>query len=277
MIVLPNRKCGKVKSGGLYAIGRKGVFGTLLPFTAIAAPLPAEVANPRKPQVVDTARTLTGLAGLVNYDEAAIIGRFARLPKIGLADYWGQSQGYRNVWDVVEETQRFGICRRVANVPSVPLPCPVLVLHAEAVMSVPPSRSGVTIKSWLDGYGIRWDFQGVQALREYVEDVQPLLVSVDDQPWREAHSLGRKGDDDFMWHPYTDLWRIIPELKRHQLFKRFRQECSARFEQGVFGISWLTDFCYVLKDDETEVPAHLAERGVVGAFAQDDLRAKEVV
>lgn len=270
MLVLPNRRCGKVKKGAMYMVSRKSVLGTLLPFTAIASPLPGEVRNPRKPEVIDTSRTLTGLAGLIHVDPHVSFGRFARLPRVGLADFWGKSAGYVNVWDCIEETQRLGICRRVAQIPDVPLPCPVLMLHAEAVVDV----DWISVRYWLGGRGIRWDFQGVQVLRKYVEDGQPLqdcrTVGVEDQPWREAHSLARKGDDDFMWHPYAKLWEVIPQLKKRRLFGRFREECSVRFEEGIFGLAWITDFAWCLREGEKEVPDHLAAKGVIPAVAEGD-------
>jgi len=271
VIALPNRRCGKVTPGGLYAVSRMSAFGTLLPFTAVAAPLPAEVANARKPEIVDTARTLCGLAGLVHLDPHVDIGRFARLPKIGVADYWGQSQGYKSVWDCVEETQRLGVCRRVANVPSVPLPTPVLMLHAEAVMDV----SGQRARDWLtEQFG--WTAEQEPAWASSVYSDRFGMVDVEDQPWREAHSLGREGDDDFMWHPHVKLWEIMPQLRKRRLFSKFRGECGVRFEEGVFGLSWITDVAYVLKRGEKEVPNHLAARGVIAAVAQDDSRAREV-
>lgn len=258
MLVLPNRRCGKVALGGLYAVSRKSVFGTLAPFTAIASPLPAEVRNPRRPEVIDTARTLCGLAGLVHVDPHVTLGRFARLPKIGLADYFGRSQGYRSTWDCIEETQRLGVCRRVAQVPNVPLPCPVLMLHAEAVVDADVD----VMREWLFEEGIV----------VFAQSGRVYDTNLEDQPWREASSLGRKGDDNFMWHPHVGLWRIIPHLRERRLFKRFRTDCGVRFEEGVFGLSWITDFCYTLKDDEVEVPLPLAMKGVVGAYAEDDSR-----
>ena len=277
MIVLPDRRCGTVEKGGLYMISRKSIFGTLRPFTALAAPLAAEIANVRRPEVVDIARTLCGVAGLIHLDPHVDFGRFAKLPKIGLADFWGKAAGYVNTWDCVEETQRLGVCRRIANVPSVPLPCPILMLHAEAVVE---PFNWIAMWYWLhDRHGIEWDVQGVQVLRKYVEDGQPLqdcrVVGVGDQPWREANSLGRAGDDDFMWHPYVGLWHIIPQLRERRLLKKFREECSVRFEEGIFGVSWISDFCLVLEDDQDEVLGHLAVKGVIPALTENDPRVKE--
>lgn len=268
MLVLPNRRCGTPEKGALYMVSRESVFGTLALFTAIASPLPAEVRNSRKPEVVDTSRTLTGLAGLIHPDPHVSFGRFARLPRIGIADFWGQSRGYRNVWDCVEETRRLGVCRKVANVFDVPLPCPVLMLHAEAVIT--PGRAWSSVGGWLFGQGIEWDVAYYQG-----EDATDI-VTVEKQPWREVGSLGRVGDDDFSWHPYVELWGVVSKLRERRLFSKFRDECSIRFEEGVFGLSWISDFVYTLKDDEAEVPVHLAEKGVVGALTQDDPRVKEV-
>ena len=86
MIVLSNRKCGRPKAGALYMISRKSAGGTLLPFTAIAAPLSAEIASPRKPEVVDVAAfELTDTRDDPNADSFPVIHDNA----IGFNDFRG--------------------------------------------------------------------------------------------------------------------------------------------------------------------------------------------
>jgi hypothetical protein len=267
VIILPNRKCGTPVKGGTYGISRMALGGGLKPLTALAAPLPAEIANPRKPQLVDTARTLTADVGLWAPDpDWDYQGRFARLPRTGLADFFGVSQGYRNFWDVLFETSVKGLCRRVAQPLDIPLPCPVLLMHSQVVVDA----DWVDVEEWLREQGIEW---APGHLDSTPEGLVRNTAMMDDQPWREAQSLGHTGDDDFLWHPHSLLWQAIATLCERRLLAKFVRECDVQFGQGVGGLSWLTDWAMVLREDQDEVPDHLARKGVIAAVTEDDPRA----
>lgn len=145
MLVLTDRACGSVAEGGLYASGIPRIEGRLLAYTAIAAPFDAEVANPRRAQAVAMGPTLDQAWGLVSPtgdDEP-----YKSLPAIGMGDLWGKCY-YRNVWDAVHETARFGACRRISHVPDeVKVPYPVLMLHQDAFALFGESTDFV--ESWL--------------------------------------------------------------------------------------------------------------------------------
>jgi hypothetical protein len=243
-----------------------GPGGTLLPFTALVAPFPAEIENPRAQQAISISATLENATGLWLPDGTSQKS-FAGLPVYGVADLWGKGAGYKTVWDVIEETRQKGVCRRIPQVPEVELPCPILMMHMDAVVSR-TYRAPHDLKVWLHGHGVEWSMTGG-------EDEPPgyQLGTVSGQPWHsEAESLGRVGDDDFMWHPYVKLYKKIAGLKEEKLFSEFCRQFG--MEQGVFGLSWITKFAYVLGEGETEVPDHLKAKGVEAAVGEDDPRAK---
>lgn len=269
MKVLPNRKCGRVKQG-LYAVGEMSSAGSLLPFTALVAPIPAEISNPRVAQRVGIAETLLAGAGL----QPARGESFAGLPSVGVADLWGKSAGYETVWDAIAETRALGISRRIANVPDLVVPYLVLMMHMDAdvysmqeAYATAASVWDIEIPEWFE-----MKRAGGSLLRPFVLNNAYSLWA---QPFLEAKSLGIKDDDDFMYHPYVKLYAAIHELKKAYLYNEFKREFGIYTEQGVFGLSWVTSICYVLGEDETEVPPALAKRGVEAAVGEDDPRATE--
>jgi hypothetical protein len=219
--------------------------------------------------LVGIAETLLGEVGLQPPSGEA----FAGLPLVGVADLWGKSAGYETVWDVIAETQAKGISRRIANVPDLEVPYPVLMMHMDADIyssqeAYTPSVSvwDIEITKWFEMK--RAEFDGSPFVLSGAHDLwaQPFVV---------AESLGRKGDDDFMYHPHVKLYTAIHELKKVKLYNEFRFEFNIYVDQGIFGLSWITSICYVLGEDETEVPPALAKRGVEAAVGEDDPRAAE--
>lgn len=254
MFIMMNRKCGKVKGGGLYLVGEPSPDGTLLAFTAIAAPFEARIAHPRNHQIVDVPTTLLKADGLrVDGNDS-----FAGLPKIGIADLWGKSAGYTTVWDVIAETATKGISRRVAHIPDIPRPFPILMMHMNTVLNIPNPNAAV---EWLLDHGITIN-----------EEVYPLFG----MPWRGAESLGHVGDKTYLDHPYVALWAALAALDP-ELMQMFLEYHQIEFRQGVCGLSWITQAVYVLKDDETDVPEELAEKGVIAGIGESDPRAAEFV
>jgi len=178
-------------------------------------------------------------------------GPFAGLPQYGVADLWGKSFGYDHVWDVIEETRRLGVSRRISGVPSLTPPYPVLMMHVEGFVSVPTGD---------------WQF-----VDRYFD-----VAEIDTRPWRDAESLGRVGDDSYLLHPHTEFYKFVSDMDRDDTLDDFMEYTRTEFHQGVFGLSWITDIVYVLGRNDTEVPEKYADRGVVAAVTQDDPRAEDV-
>lgn len=260
LFVLPNRKCGKVRQG-LYLISRTSPNGTLLPFTALVAPFEAYIANARSYQVVDIPSTLANLSLTLDSDLEAS----HNLPKKGLADLWGMSTGYKEVQDVIEETMLKGVSRRVAAIPDIEFPCPVLMMHMHAVLDIPdPERAW----KWLN------DKTGWEPYIEFAfpDMTDAPTVYVDSRPWLDAESLGHVGDDTYLWHAYAALYELIPQLQKDDLWDWFMEWFCIEYRPGVFGLSWITHAAYVLGPGETEVPAKWADRAVP-AVGESDPRA----
>lgn len=258
MMVLPKRKCGRVKCG-LYAVSEASENGTLEPWTWLAYPFPAEIANPRKAEPISMGDTLDMRAGL--WPPTPYPVKPYGLPAVGVADLWGRSAGYKDAWDVAHECSFKGTARRIAQVPDVPLPYPVLALHKEAML-VSPLGWGV-VQDWLLGHDLVWSPMG-----------DGVDWTVDDTPWVGAESLGRVGDETYHGHPYTGLMRVMPELRRRRLRSQFVRECQIEFEEAVFGMTWITAIVWVLGEEESAVPKELAKKGVLPAMGEGDPRAK---
>lgn len=255
LFVLPKRKCGTPRSG-LYLVSRMSPSGSLLPFTALAAPFESMIANPRSYQVVDMPSTLLNLGLTFDSD----LEPTHNLPKYGIADMWGMSAGYPFVWDAIEETRRLGVSRRVANIPDIPFPIPVLMMHMHAMWDMP--GTGETALNWLcDNFG--W---------ESLSEHNGVAASTPSMPWCLAKSLGHVGDDDYLWHPYARLWELIPQIDRDERLEWFLEWFQVEQRPGVFGLSWITHAAYVLGPGETEVPAKWADRAVP-AVSETDPRA----
>jgi len=257
LVVLPDRKCGTPRKG-LYMTGELSPSGTLLPFTALAAPFEAIIAHPRSYQKVDIWETLYHANGLRT---SGCAPPFAGLPQQGIADLWGKSAGYECVYDVAIETCMKGICRRIAKVPDLETPFPVLMMHMHAVVDAPIPEMAW---DWLETMGIEWSrTQGIE---------NPIDVL--DRPWQAASSLGRVGDQDYMTHPHFDLWRVISEMAVNENYLDWwLEDNQVELRQGVFGLGWITKVVYVLGKDDEEVPEAYADRGVLPAVNTHDPRA----
>ena len=267
MIVLPNRRCGKVKGGGLYGVSQSSPLGTLKAWTWLVAPLMGDTANPRTQEIIDVQTTLEGWGGLV-YPSNRRTDSFAGLPDYGIADHWGTSF-YKTPWDVAEEVARLGVCRRVSEgvlkrAQEFPLPLPVFAIHGRAGVDFDPEGA----QAWLEESGIEWGG---------LVDHEGGLYDVFSQPWKFADSLGRVGDDDYSWHPHALLYQVMRELLDKRLFTAFEQEESLLFEAAVFGLSWITSWVWVVPqgEDEDDMPNELQDMGVLPAYGVDDPRAQK--
>jgi len=273
-LVLSNRKCGRVRGGGLYATGVLSPEGTLLPFTAIAAPFEAHVPNPRAPAYIDVPATLQRVGLVSDAGNPAYAEPFAKLPRLGIVDLWGMSAGYETAWDVIEETCRLGISRRIAQVPSLQVPYPVLMAHKNAVVDFAHLEF---VDDWLRDWAERQPWgEGMSPTEPgwgYEYDTgKGFSVLYNEHSWLGAESLGRVGDDDYLWHHYVDLLWAVGQLTAQGVLDKFLHETGSELREGVFGLSWVTAIAYVLKPHETEVPEHLAEKGVVAAVPEGDPR-----
>ena len=255
MFVLPDRRCGTPRSG-LYLVSRMSPNGTLLPFTALASPFESMIANPRSYQVVDMPATLINLSLTFDSD----LEPTHNLPKYGIADMWGMAAGYLYVWDAIEETCRLGVSRRVGNIPDLPFPIPVLMMHMHAVLDAPS--------------GACWDYLSRQYGFEQICDHDGTIGTIGNMPWCLAKSLGHVGDNDYLWHPYAKLWELVPQMDRDEKLDWFLEWFQVEQRPGVFGLSWITHAAYVLGPGETEVPAKWADRAVP-AVNERDPRAKD--
>jgi len=229
-------------------------------FTAIAAPVEAEIHNPRAAEKVHIYATLNAGYGLIGPGPGLGSQRFAQLPTWGMADLWGKSARYKTVWDVIQETFFKGVARRIPTVPDVTLPCPLLMLHMNTFANRPMTSNISALK---------------ELLPEFFSGSPPNDLFLFDQPWRKAASLGRRGDETFMSHPHVKFWEAIGQMdtrKRNKTLKRM----DVRLTQGIFGLTWITAFCQVLGPDEDHVQDNLAELGVLPALAPDDPRALQM-
>lgn len=259
MIVLPRRKCG-VPRPGLYAVGARAPRGTLNAFTAIAAPVEAYIANPRAAEKVHIHASLSAGYGLIPPGPGLGSEPFAQLPIWGMADLWGKSAGYKTVWDVIEETVAKGVARRIPKVPDVTLPCPLLMLHMNTFASPRMTTNTDTLR---------------ELLPEFFSGSPPNALFLFDQPWRDAKSLGRSGDDTFMSHPHVRFWQVIGQIDTRKRNKTLK-ELDVRLTEGIFGFTWITAFCQVLKPHEDRVHDNLAQVGVLPALAPNDPRALQM-
>lgn len=262
MIIMHRRKCGTPR-GGLYAVGEMGPGGTLEPCTALVAPLEAEVTNPRAAEKVHIDQTLTSGFGLVPPDGHEPT-RFAGLPVVGLADLWGKSAGYRTAWDVLEETMAKGIARRIPKVPDVTLPCPVLMMHMDAVIK-PKSQNGRNVAVDM-------------ALFDSPALTKGSWAALVEQPWLEAESLGRAGDETYLDHLHVHFWsawrnHIFNEPGSYAKHELKRMEID--LVQGIIGIGWINAFVQVLEPDQYNVDPKLAAQGVVPGLAPNDPRVQD--
>ncbi len=262
-MILKNRLCGATVPGGLYATGLPSADGSLLPFTALVAPVLAEIRNLRAQQIVSISETLMGGGGLAEPTGTEPF-RWKGLPAVGLADLWGIGAGYRDPWDVIQEVMEMGICRKVNAVSELRLPFPVLMMHMKADVNAP----------WVD-----WTLPSdpdmlVERLGELtgLDDIEGLWA----QPFLEAQSLGWDGDDNYLWHPYVTLYQSMAELRAKKKYTEFCRKFGFVFTQGIFGLSWITSYYRPVKKDEPVdyVPDDLARQGVKSALTEDDPRAK---
>jgi len=279
MLVLGNRKCGSPQEGGCYGVSMFGDRGTMLPWTWLPAPVPAKVENPRRQEIVDVRNTLLGEASLVHPDSYLETSSLAGLPLHGLADQWGETH-YKTVVDVAYESTSLGICRRMSPqiikmCQGLPTPIPVLAIHKLADMG-DIRRSDV--KRWLADHDIYWS--------PFV-DIDPLPppdCHIYDQPWKDAESLGRirwdgekrDADDNFGWHRYVTLYKIVAQLKQRKLFTTFVRECNITFEPAIFGIGWIAGFAWVVPGDKNEddMPNSLKDIGVLPVYRSSDSRVE---
>lgn len=265
LVVLPSRKCGTPKKGGLYSISLMSPNGTLEPFTALVAPQPAEIDNPRSPQVVSIPATLESEIGGLHFPTGQESRLWKSIPSVGLADLWGVGAGYKDTWDAVAETKAKGICRRVAKVSDLRTPIPVLMMHMEAVVTLPETVTWDEVNAWLDE-------RDIEPVQTYDPDA---AVFIHDKPYLDEEKLGRVGCDTFLWHPYIKLYMLLSELRARRLRTKFLREFDVSLTQGIFGLSWITAFVYVLGEDEDTVPDELAQKGVLSAITEDDPRREE--
>ena len=252
LVILPDRKCGTPKKG-LYMTGTLSPTGTLHPFTALAAPFEALIAHARSYQKVDMWATLGQCNGLA-FDGADL--PFARLPRHGIADLWGKAAGYEHVMDVILETMEKGISRRIAKVPDLETPFPVLMMHVDAVVNAPIPEMAW---DWLEDMGI------------YNLDRD----TVSTRPWHTAPSLGRTMDRTYLDHPYINVWEAIQKMDREDKLDWWIEDNQIELRQGVFGLGWITEVVYVLGKDEDEVPEKYVEKGVVAAVNEHDPRGQQ--
>jgi hypothetical protein len=194
---------------------------------------------------------------------------YSGTPAVGLADLWGKSAGYRSVYDVIEETQALGPCRRIARIPDVELPCPVLMMHMDAVLFTDAGGNpdGSKLAAWLSPYLLdQWEPEN---------EVGHWLS----RPWQdyEGSRLGRVGCDTWVEHPYVHLYEAIRALKKKRKYSAFLAEFGLAEYPAVFGLTWFTYWARVLGPDETEDDMSQAEieAGVIPAYTQDDPRAQE--
>lgn len=253
LLVLPNRRCGRVRPG-LYLVGRRSPHGTLNAFTAIAAPFEAVIPYNRSYFVIDVPTTLTGGHWLRTDGNA----EFGGLPRLGIADLWGKSVGYESVWDIIQETRLLGLTRRVSQIPDIPRPFPVLMMHVDAYFDIP------LLSLFMD------------ILNNHEVHVDDML---EDKSWTRLYdkSIGRRGDPDFMDHQYVYLYEMQKVLERTGDWDGILEDCRVEMRQGVFGLSWVTDAVEVLPHDRNHVREDLAERGVLPAVSVDDPRAESGV
>lgn len=258
MHVMHKRLCGTPRSG-LYAVGEVSSNGSLLAFTALAAPVPAEIQNPRAAEKVHLRFTLNAGLGLVPPGPGLMDLPFAGLPLVGMADLWGKASGYETVSDVVGETLNKGIARRIPAVPDVSLPCPILMMHMDAHF-----------------YAVRegWQERVIRFVNEW-EPLWAIQCNVEDQPWRDAPSLGRSGDDMYLWHPYMAFWQALSDIGGPTERERSVADMGGRMAQGIFGLTWVTKFVQVLRQDQDHVDEKYARQGVLPALSPDDPRAKD--
>lgn len=258
LLVLPNRKCGRVRPG-LYLVGRGSPGGHLRRFTAIAAPFFAITPSPQAPFQIDVPTTLKR----AEYLRTDGTEEFGQLPRVGIADLWGASAGYTNVWDVIAETRQYGITRRVAWIPDIPRPFPVLMLHVKAYYNhaIGAGRAALHLE----------DLFGKSKNTNWTLDFMPWHVAgMPPNPYK----LGTVNCPDFMEHPHVDLWRQEASSDPHVRGElvHFKNLCGTELKQGVFGLSWVTDAVQVLRQgqDPSEV-----RTGCLPAVGEDDPRAAD--
>ena len=274
--VLPNRRCGTVKQGGLYACGELSPYGTLNAFTALVAAFDSEIANPRAAQAISIPQTLEYL---MLCPPGGNDREYKHLPAVGFADLWGKCY-YPTVWSVIEETMEKGISRHIAQVPDIPLPAPVLMMHMDAVIEPPdapdsPFKHTFTpedcqyqaLEPMLAKLNVTWHYANDMGM---TPTVRPFKWHDDAVP-----SLGHRGDPTFMDHPYVSLYRAFSDLQDTKKLKKFLKDNKVNQAQGLFGLSWITKYVYVLKDDEDTVPDKFAHAAwaVEPGVGVDDPRA----
>ena len=271
--VLGNRACGSVKQGGMYAGADMGPGGTYLPCTALVYPHEADSLNDRAPVLIGLDATFGG-----NYAGAFLAPDNPQPWKnfqkgVGLMDHWGTTY-YKEAWVMLNETKEMGPNRRI-NLDTLKmiaghLPYPMFMHHGRAIFQ--PYHTWDHVANVLS----REEFGQFEYWTEPIKQGEVSADQVAMWPWRNAESLGRKGDPDFFDHPYCEFLAIVDRLRIANKLRKFMRDAQLAIYPGIVGLTWITKVGYVLCDDEDDVPDNLIEFGVTPALAASDPRAQSL-